>query len=1262
MAAGVLTIDYTATGATAESVTIDAGFSSITLSGDISGSINNPNASVSKIVVQDSGGSNAQSVTFTGSSFFVLSNGLSVNNVETVSVKRSISVTGAGSLSIIAPRNISVTASLSSVNGDLVLKANRQVTPASGNYFGVSITSVNVSVTGTGNLTIEGRGGDTGDGVLGVYLNGASVSGGLSGSNLSILGIGGPSAGSVAEGVLLISATVNSLGGNVSVVGQGGGNSSSDEPGVDLLGTITAGGTGSVSVSGTGGPGSGGGYGVRVNGVLTSNGGNVKVTGNATGLGHGVFVSSNGQISAAGLGTIEVTGVGGVSNAINRVGVYVSGAMAKIQSTNGDVTVNGTGGGNGISRLYYGILTDSSATINAGGSGNLTLIGKGGTGFSRDHGVVSESGTWSAGGNISITGIEGPSTDATCGLFLQNGKVTSGGTITVVANNVDIDATSSLTAPGMFSIRQRTANFPIVVGSGDWYGTRLGLDDAELDRITAASISIGDANTGDMEVFGVVTSNNHLSLTTGTKFKATNAITMAANKHLVVSSVSTLQISSNLAQISASGSGSISLQSNRDITIGSLTSLTTVDRALLLSANQQASPTAGNFVGIDVNGGTVTVNGTGALTMQGRGGDTNAANHGIQIRGSSTVTGGTTNSATLQGTGGPSISSINYGVYVFGSKVTSKGDPVVINGTGGGVGGSVTGNFGVHTTASGTITTGGAGNLTINAVGGTSTSGGNVGARLAVGSTWSAGGSVSITATEGTGANSFAIEVAGSTVSCGVGGSIAIIADTNSIDATANITSAGTVTLRQRTNGRAINLGGTDSIGTNLGLADAELDRVTAGTLQIGDGNAGPLTVSSAITRTAKTAIGLTTGGTIGLNQTLDSLGGNISMTFGGALTQTAGTVQAGTGTLTLTGSQTATFNSTGNKAGTLAISSGVTCLVNGSFDTTGLVQVAGTLGGTNGTVGATTVTSTGKLAPGSSPGKLNTGSIVFNASSELSIELNGTSVGTQYDQLAVTGTVNLGNAKLSGTVGFTPANGQVFTIIANDGSDSITNTFNGYADGAKITLSGFNFTISYKGGDGNDVTLTRVVPPPTVTNVTFGDGTNQRSMVKQIVVTFSEAVSFSPDVVSAFTLSRTGSDTPTGNVAVTANPPSGSATSVTITFSGGMSENGSLRDGFYDFTISAGVVSGAGGALDGNNDGIAGGSYTVTGTTANKYFRLFGDADGSGQVDFLNDFIAFRSAFASGGPSTIFDYDNSGGVDFLVDFINFRNRFNATP
>ena len=77
------------------------------------------------------------------------------------------------------------------------------------------------------------------------------------------------------------------------------------------------------------------------------------------------------------------------------------------------------------------------------------------------------------------------------------------------------------------------------------------------------------------------------------------------------------------------------------------------------------------------------------------------------------------------------------------------------------------------------------------------------------------------------------------------------------------------------------------------------------------------------------------------------------------------------------------------------------------------------------------------------------------------------------------------------------------------------------------------------------------------------------------------------------------------------------------------------------------------------NNDAIAGGNYVVVGTTANKYFRYFGDSDGNGALDQDPEFIAFRNGF--GSPSTIFDFDDDGSVD-QDDFIKFRNNFGGAP
>src|SRR5262249_2472257 len=48
-----------------------------------------------------------------------------------------------------------------------------------------------------------------------------------------------------------------------------------------------------------------------------------------------------------------------------------------------------------------------------------------------------------------------------------------------------------------------------------------------------------------------------------------------------------------------------------------------------------------------------------------------------------------------------------------------------------------------------------------------------------------------------------------------------------------------------------------------------------------------------------------------------------------------------------------------------------------------------------------------------------------------------------------------------------------------NDGSDAVVGTFIGLPQGTNLYIGGQKFSISYTGGDGNDVVLTRLVTPP---------------------------------------------------------------------------------------------------------------------------------------------------------------------------------------
>src|SRR5262249_11630519 len=95
-----------------------------------------------------------------------------------------------------------------------------------------------------------------------------------------------------------------------------------------------------------------------------------------------------------------------------------------------------------------------------------------------------------------------------------------------------------------------------------------------------------------------------------------------------------------------------------------------------------------------------------------------------------------------------------------------------------------------------------------------------------------------------------------------------------------------------------------------------------------------------------------------------------------------------------------------------------------------------------------------------------------LSAGSSFVVQING---GASFDSLDVAGTVSLGGATLTASLGagFTPSAGQTFTIINNDGTDMVIGTFAGLAQGATVVIGGRPFTTSYTGGTGNDVVLT---------------------------------------------------------------------------------------------------------------------------------------------------------------------------------------------
>jgi autotransporter-associated beta strand protein len=196
----------------------------------------------------------------------------------------------------------------------------------------------------------------------------------------------------------------------------------------------------------------------------------------------------------------------------------------------------------------------------------------------------------------------------------------------------------------------------------------------------------------------------------------------------------------------------------------------------------------------------------------------------------------------------------------------------------------------------------------------------------------------------------------------------------------------------------------------------------------------------------------------------------NRSLEFSGVIQEGGGRLpggmltKIGTGTLALQGANT--------YPGITTVNGGV-LNVDGSL--VGPVTVNRGLLGGSGSVGPVTVNSGGQLSPGEDMGILNVhGDLVMSTSSTYVAVLFGTAVGTEHNQAIVSGKINLTKTSLVVRLEYFPAVGDKFVIIKNNGLGPVKGKFNGLTEGKKFDVDGLKFRISYKGGDGNDVVLSR--------------------------------------------------------------------------------------------------------------------------------------------------------------------------------------------
>jgi hypothetical protein len=220
----------------------------------------------------------------------------------------------------------------------------------------------------------------------------------------------------------------------------------------------------------------------------------------------------------------------------------------------------------------------------------------------------------------------------------------------------------------------------------------------------------------------------------------------------------------------------------------------------------------------------------------------------------------------------------------------------------------------------------------------------------------------------------------------------------------------------------------------------------------------------------------------------------------GNALLTTASSNFTNSGTVDVVKGSTLTVGGTGHSytqsAGTTTVDGTLSGGTTGTVTVTaGTLQGAGTVKGNTSNSGIVNVGDAGKA------GLLSiTGTYTQLSSGSLNVSIGGTTVGTQYSQLKVTGTASLGGTLTVGLINsFTPTIGQTFTILS---AHSISGTFT-------------NSTIAINSGEQFDVSYTSTGVVLTVVATTPSNSSNSSQPVAQLAVAATKSALSKPVAVA---------------------------------------------------------------------------------------------------------------------------------------------------
>lgn len=1064
--------------------------------------------------------------TGTGSDAAARSDGVILRDMTLTSVIGAISITGqgGGAGSSGASAGVYLDDAILTSDGTEANAATITINGTGGNgsthNHGVRITGSDSAINSViGDISITGRAGDgTGDDNHGVDMGGldtiSSTGTGPGAATITIDGTGGDGTDH-NFGIYSADSAVTSVDGAISFTGIGGDGTSVNNYGVRFVGgnQISSTGTGvdaaTITIDGTGGNSGDHNYGVEVRNStsITSIDGDIAITGQGGSGGWGIGTALNAaNISSTGTGVdsalVTIVGTGGTGGTNNR-GVNLGGSTTVLTSVDGDISITGQGGDGSVG---YGIYAFNSGTISSTGTGphaaSISLHATATT----NRALYFSSGPHeltSVDGDIDLFGQTASGTD----VYLPSivGGPTTTGDITIIADTLSFSSTTNVQSTGDLTFQPRTTSTDIGIGGGT---VGLRVYDTDLGKLADgfSSITIGDVanGTGPVNIQTatftdpVIIAGGTINDNPGTDIDAgINSVTLVGDVS-PGQSPGVLEVSGNFVfadddsfdvEIGGTSSGNTvtdhdQLDVTGTVTIGA-------DVTLNVSGFGGFTPVLGQQYVIVNNDGTDAINGTfaglaeGALMTEfpGSGLSTSISYLGIDAAtGNDVVLTVLPTVMTLHWQGDVDNNWSTPGNWLE-DQAPRDGDSVIFD--------TVTTGFAGNFAAANDLTNLLLGSLVFvdNSANGNFSISGNaialdaddddaitsnapvtVGIGISLQSPATISGRVNLTGDINT--NSHLLTIDTDTVST-IAGTISGLGGLNKIG-------IGQVSLHGSNDYEGISLiedGGVvlqnvDGLGKSSGetivsaggwvmlnsfSTDEPITAEGAGVVGGALGGAGTAEYSGPVTLSGDTTLFVSNSGSV--------------LTFRGGITgpghdmniQTFGDVSR---TLILDGTNTYTGNTTLLGAGTL--------LVNGSLAPESSVAIpsGGVLGGTGTIQGSVNLGSGATLAPGSSTGVLGTGNVSFTSGSTLEVELNGTTAGSDHDQLDVTGTVVLDGTTLSATLAFVPVPGDELVIINNDGSDAVSGAFDGLAEGATITLGGEELVISYQAGDGNDVAI----------------------------------------------------------------------------------------------------------------------------------------------------------------------------------------------